>query len=102
MPFAHEPVNPARHARACAWLRAASRLLSQGCDRLFTADPFWSCRKGQERPFRPLLPKISQNVLACGFTSREFHLAGSKRSRVFSIATSAQSQRSANVLKALP
>jgi hypothetical protein len=30
MPYAHESVNPARHARACAWLRAALRLLRKG------------------------------------------------------------------------
>ena len=51
MPYAHEPVNPARHARRCAWLRAASRLLSQGFDNLFATGLFWLCQKGQERPF---------------------------------------------------
>jgi hypothetical protein len=30
MPYAHESVNPARHTRTCAWLRAALRLLRNG------------------------------------------------------------------------
>jgi hypothetical protein len=43
--------TPLAMLRSCAWPRAASRLLSQGIDRLFAAGLFWLCQKGQEPPF---------------------------------------------------
>ena len=49
MPSAHEPVHPARQARA--WLRAAARWLWPGFDRLSAAGWAWSGQKGQKRPF---------------------------------------------------
>jgi hypothetical protein len=66
----------------CAWLCAASRLLSQVFDRLFAAGRFWICRKGQERPFRPslLLTTLAYPLFVCGVTAQTFHFAGSKRS----------------------
>ena len=51
MPSAHESVHPAHHARTCAWLRAAARLLSPGFDGLSAAGWFWLCQKGQKPPF---------------------------------------------------
>jgi hypothetical protein len=79
MPYAHEPVNPARHARTCAWLRAASRLLSQGFDSLFATGLFWLCQKGQERPFLAFSTRNrNAHSVACGVMTQAFHLAESK------------------------
>jgi len=56
MPYAHERINPARHARqACAWLRAATRLLTQGFDALFASGTDLTSRNGGNR--HPALSK---------------------------------------------
>jgi hypothetical protein len=53
MPYAHEPVNPARHARTCAWLRAASRLLRKGLTASSLRASSGYARKGKSGPFWP-------------------------------------------------
>ena len=55
MPYAYERINPARHARqACAWLRAATRLLPQGFDALFAAGIGLTSRNGGNRHYGAL------------------------------------------------
>jgi len=59
MPYAHERINPARHARqACSWLRAAARLLPQGFDTLFAVGIGLTSRNGENRH-----PAAFQNIL---------------------------------------